>query len=29
LETPLSRLKIHEPSLEEAYVYLLNEGVAQ
>jgi ABC-2 type transport system ATP-binding protein len=29
LETPLSLLKIHEPSLEEAYVHLLNEGAAQ
>lgn len=28
LETPLSQLKIHEPSLEEAYVHLLNEGAA-
>jgi ABC-2 type transport system ATP-binding protein len=29
LETPLSMLKIHEPSLEEAYVHLLNEGAIQ
>ena len=29
LETPLSLLKIYEPGLEEAYVHLLNEGVAQ
>ena len=28
LETPLSLLKIYEPSLEEAYVRLLNEGAA-
>ncbi|MCI0714448.1 MAG: ABC transporter ATP-binding protein [Chloroflexi bacterium] len=29
LETPLSVLEIYEPSLEEAYVHLLNEGAAQ
>lgn len=29
LDTPLSQLKIYEPSLEEAYVHLLNEGAAQ
>lgn len=29
LETPLSLLEIYEPSLEEAYVHLLNEEVAQ
>jgi ABC-2 type transport system ATP-binding protein len=28
LETPLTLLKIYEPSLEEAYVHLLNEGAA-
>jgi ABC-2 type transport system ATP-binding protein len=28
LETPLSLLKVHEPSLEEAYINLVNEGVA-
>jgi ABC-2 type transport system ATP-binding protein len=29
LETPLSLLEIYEPSLEEAYVHLLNEGASQ
>jgi ABC-2 type transport system ATP-binding protein len=29
LETPLSLLQIYEPSLEEAYVHLLNEGATQ